>query len=101
MKGIGPLVYVVWYDSHINDNKWETIEEVGEVVNRELLCYSVGWLLPEKCSDMFLLMAPNLSFQGPGALNCISIPKGCILSIKELKEKEVINESESEAEGTN
>ena len=74
------IVEVTWRDSVAAGGQWEDCGVAKEMTLSE--CRSVGFLI---CRDKEkVTLAQSLGRNGQAVINVVSIPKGCVLEIKEL-----------------
>jgi hypothetical protein len=79
-KTIHPIVFIEWIDSCTSDTDWKDIRNAKGITH----CYSVGFKVKE--TKKYIVLFPNLN-NNTNPLGCcdITIPKGAIKSIKEIK----------------
>lgn len=74
------LVMVTWLDAHCDSTDgWTDLDDIKW--DKDLTCYSVGWLIKENEQSIHLVSHVT---HDPYVDGHLQIPKGCILQTKEL-----------------
>lgn len=73
------IVKVKWLDSCTSNTDWKNINSVKGIIT----CYSVGYLI--KVTKKYIVLMPNITGSTNQGCCDITIPRGCIKSIKKLK----------------
>ena len=75
-----PLVKVRWEDIQSHDGPWVDMEEIPEYT--PVTVETVGWIITDH--EKYITLVSTLSDDQTFTGSVCSIPKGCILSIRDL-----------------
>lgn len=91
-----PLVQVLWTDAASNAATWTTVSDIVETIK----VLSVGWAVKDTEAYLTLASSMHVEEEDGDVGNTMTIPRGMILSVKEIRVSNPRKKKVSDASNT-